>query len=87
MFAGRVKKVVALGSATVALAAGAVLGAVGTASAATPHHGPGDHRAHCRIEPGHWVRTWHPATRDHRRKLHSGFWTRTWVPAHKVCER
>ncbi|WP_042426691.1 hypothetical protein [Streptacidiphilus anmyonensis] len=86
MFGGRAKKVVALGTAAVALAGGAVLGAVGTASATT-HHGPGDHRRHCDVVQGHWVRTWHPAGRDRHGRQHPGYWTRTRVPAHQVCNR
>ncbi|WP_042426666.1 hypothetical protein [Streptacidiphilus anmyonensis] len=86
MFGGRVKKVVALGSAAVTLAGGAVLGAVGTASAA-PHHGPGDRDRHCRMVQGHWERSWHPVGRDGHGRMHSGYWTRVWVPAHEVCNR
>ncbi|WP_042370734.1 hypothetical protein [Streptacidiphilus neutrinimicus] len=86
MFGGRVKKAVALGSAAVALAGGAVLGAVGTASA-TPHHGPGDRHQRCHEVRGQWVRTWHPAYRDPHGKRHPGSWTRIWVPAHLVCNR
>ncbi|WP_236653219.1 hypothetical protein [Streptacidiphilus melanogenes] len=74
----------ALGSVAVALAGGAVLGTVGTASAAPRHPG---HHQRCHVEQGHWVRTWHPASRDRRGIRHAGYWTRTWVPAHVVCER
>ena len=88
MFGGRVKRIVAVGTAAVALAGGAVLGMAGAASA-DPHHGQGDpdHHKHCHMVQGQWVRTWHPATRDRHGKCHPGYWTRTWVPAHKVCNR
>jgi hypothetical protein len=91
MTSGRLKRFMALGAAAAALAGGAVLTSTGTASAA-PHPGPGQHQGsghqqRCHVEQGHWVRTWHPASRDRHGKSHPGYWTRTWISAHKVCQR
>ncbi|MDX3078348.1 hypothetical protein ACIP98_37945 [Streptomyces sp. NPDC088354] len=83
------KRVAALGAATVALAASAIAGTVGTASAA-----PQDHRHrppvashHCVKAAGHWARQWHPAYRDRHHRWHPGQWTRVWRPAHQQCHR
>lgn len=84
MMAGRVTRVVALGSAAVALAGGVLVGAVGTASA---EPNPGHHQQHCPVVKGQWVRTWHRASHDRRGREHAGYWTRTFVPAHEVCSR
>ncbi|MBY8876170.1 hypothetical protein [Actinacidiphila acidipaludis] len=61
------KRVAARGVVAVALTAGAVVGAVGSASAATPmyhHHAPQPKAAHCKTVPGHWERVWHQGSRD-----------------------
>ncbi|MCL2552817.1 MAG: hypothetical protein FWE15_01690 [Actinomycetia bacterium] len=80
------KRAVARGAVAVALAAGAVVGAVGTASAAPMHHrAPAPQ--HCTMTAGHWTWVWHPAhrDRDHRQQQHAGYWTRVWQPAHRDC--
>lgn len=82
------KRAAALGAVTVTLAAGAVVGTVGTASAATQdHHRPSAVPHHCVKVAGHWARQWHPAYRDRHHHWHPGHWTRVWVPAHKECRR
>lgn len=81
------KKAAALGAATVALAAGAVVGAVGTASAAPQDHRPSAASHHCVKVAGHWARQWHPAFRDRHHRWHPGQWTRVWRPAHQECHR
>ncbi|MFS4094112.1 hypothetical protein [Streptomyces sp. AF1A] len=84
------KRAAALGAATVALAAGAVVGTVGTASAAPQHHPRPGASHHCVKVPGHWVRVWHPAYRDRQDRHHhsrAGHWTRVWRPAHRECHR
>ncbi|MEV6196660.1 hypothetical protein AB0M19_30155 [Streptomyces sp. NPDC051920] len=78
------KRAAALGAATVALAAGAVVGTVGTASAAPQdhprpsagaqdHHGPSagpqDHRR--------------PSAASHRCVKVAGHWARQWHPAYR----
>ena len=81
------KRALALGVAGVALAGGAVLTMVGTATAAAPdHHTPIAH-SRCQEAKGFWTRDWHPAQRDRDGKWHAGFWTRTWHQAHPVCSR
>ncbi|AYG78915.1 hypothetical protein DWB77_01024 [Streptomyces hundungensis] len=85
-----VKRVIALGAATAALAGGVAFSSVGVAEAASQHtvavadHG-GKHR--CHVVKGHWTKTWHRATRDRHGKVHPGYWTKTWHKAHKVCDR
>ncbi|MFJ4800022.1 hypothetical protein [Streptomyces murinus] len=84
---GIIKRWMAVGAASLALAGGVALTAGGTASAAqlaSGHHKPV--KQHCRVVPGHWARTWHPAKRDHKGQ-HAGYWTRTWQPAKRVCSR
>ncbi|QMU77374.1 hypothetical protein GXW83_18390 [Streptacidiphilus sp. PB12-B1b] len=81
----RFKRALALGAATVALAGGAVLTSVGSASAATPDHRAPVAHSRCHEARGYWTRTWHPARRDRHGKWHAGYWTRTWHPGHLVC--
>ncbi|MFI9649281.1 hypothetical protein ACIHAA_23655 [Streptomyces sp. NPDC052040] len=86
---GVIKRWIAVGTASLALAGGAALTASGTASAASlapAQHKPVRH-VHCHVVPGHWTRTWHRAYRDHKGHLHAGYWTRTWHPAERVCSR
>lgn len=83
------KRAAARGAVAVVLAAGAMVGAVGTASAAPLHH---PHHAqkpqkHCKVIPGHWERVWHPVSRDRNHHEHAGYWTRVWQPAHLDCRR
>lgn len=84
------KRALALGAATVALAGGAVLTTVGTASATPTHHG--DHtatrhldRGHCHMVRGHWARVWRPAWRDGHGMRHGGRWIRVWHRERLVC--
>lgn len=82
------KRAAALGAATVALAAGAVVGGVGVASAAPQdHHRPQAGSHHCVRVAGHWARQWHPGFRDRHHRWHPGQWTRVWRPAHLECHR
>ncbi|MFJ2716272.1 hypothetical protein [Streptomyces sp. NPDC087437] len=82
------KRAAVLGAAAVALAAGAVVGTVGTASAAPQHHQPPAPSRHCVEAPGHWARLWHPGYQDrHHHARHAGYWTRVWQPAHRDCRR
>ena len=81
------KRVLALGAATVALAAGAMVTTAGAASAAVPQHRPPVAQQRCHEVQGYWTRAWHPATRDRHGKWHAGYWTRTWHPAHLVCTK
>ncbi|WP_445529830.1 hypothetical protein [Streptomyces cyslabdanicus] len=81
------KKAAALGAATVALATGAVVGTVGTASAAPQHHRPPVASHHCVQKAGYWSRVWHPAYRDRHHHRHAGYWSRVWHPAHRDCRR
>ncbi|MQY36870.1 hypothetical protein SRB17_48720 [Streptomyces sp. RB17] len=81
------KRAAALGAATVALAAGAVVGTVGTASAAPQHHPTPAWSRHCVVVPGHWMRVWHPEYRGHHHRAPAGHWTHVWRPAHRVCHR
>jgi hypothetical protein len=98
MMADRIKRVAALGAATVAMTAGALFGAAGAASAAPAHDG--DHaRHHCSEERGHWAWVWVPAHRDHRdrgdygdhRGDHGrgdrGHWERVWQHGDRDCHR
>lgn len=79
------KRAAALGAATVALAAGGVVGAVGTASAAPQDHRPSVASHHCVKVAGHWARQWRPAFRDRHHRWHPGQWIRVWLPAHHEC--
>ncbi|MFB7114587.1 hypothetical protein [Streptomyces sp. NPDC056190] len=82
------KRAAALGAATVALAAGAVVGTVGTASATPQHHqAPTASRHHCMEAAGHWTRLRHPGYRDRHHHSYAGTWTRAWHPAHRDCRR
>ncbi|MGW4393411.1 hypothetical protein [Streptomyces sp. NPDC004685] len=81
------KRAAALGAATVALAAGAVVGTVGTASAAPQDHRPPAASHHCVKVAGHWARQWQPAFRDRHHRWHSGQWVRVWRPGHLECHR
>jgi hypothetical protein len=67
------KRVVVLGAATAAMAAGALLGSVGSASAEAAHLPVGGmQRNHCDTRGGwswershgHWVQVWHRTDRD-----------------------
>lgn len=79
------KRAAALGAATVALAAGGVVGTVGTASAAPQDHRPSAGSHHCERVAGHWARQWRPAFRDRHHHWHPGQWIRVWHPAHQEC--
>jgi hypothetical protein len=81
------KRTAALGAATVALVAGAVVGTVGTASAAPQHHHATTTSRHCEHRSGHWVRQWHRGYRDRHHRRHAGYWTRVWRPVHRECRR
>ncbi len=83
----RLKRAAALGAATVALATGAVVGMVGTASAAPQNHRPPAGSHHCQEERGQWARHWQPAFRDRHHRWHPGHWTRVWRPVHRDCHR
>ncbi|MEU9097926.1 hypothetical protein [Streptomyces sp. NPDC048361] len=84
-----VKRMIALGAATAALAGGVAFSSVGVAEAAPQHtvaaasHG----KEKCHVVKGYWTKTWHKATRDRHGKVHPGYWTKTWHKAHKVCHR
>ncbi|MCX5387068.1 hypothetical protein [Streptomyces sp. NBC_00083] len=84
-----VKRAIALGAATAALAGGVAFSSVGAAEAAPQHtvaaaaHG----KEKCHVVKGYWTKTWHKATRDRHGKVHPGYWTKTWHKAHKVCHR
>lgn len=83
----RFKRAVALGAATVAVTAGTLLGAVGTASATPSHHHPlPDRGRHCHIIPGHWTQRWIPAHWEHHR-LVRGHSVRVWLPGTRDCRR
>ncbi|MEU6419264.1 hypothetical protein ACWDSD_12565 [Streptomyces spiralis] len=82
------KRAVALGAATVALAAGAVVGTVGTASAAPQHHQPPRPSRHCVESAGHWTWVRHSGFRDRHHRWHAAYWTRVWQPTHhRNCHR
>jgi hypothetical protein len=81
----RFKRAAALGAATVAMSAGALLGAVGSASAAPFHPGP-DHGRHCAHDRGHWTQVWVPARWEHRH-WKRGHMERVWHPGHGGCRR
>ena len=85
-----VKRVIAVGAATAALAAGVAFSSAGTAEAAQSHgivaaaHGG---KERCHVVKGYWTKTWHKPSRDRHGKVHPGYWTKTWHKARKVCER
>ncbi|MEU6010384.1 hypothetical protein [Streptomyces sp. NPDC047453] len=80
------KRAAALGAATVALAAGAVVGTVGTASATPQHHQATTVSRHGMEAAGHWTRLRHPGYRDRHHHSHAT-WTRVGHPAHRDCRR
>jgi hypothetical protein len=83
----RFKRAVALGAATVAMTAGALLGAVDSASAAPAHHGPDrDHARHCSHDRGYSSRVWIPGHVEHHRR-YPGHMKRVWHPGHRDCRR
>jgi hypothetical protein len=86
----RFKRAAALSVATVAVTAGALFGAVGSASAAPAHHGQdhhgSDHGRHCRVERGYWTQVWIRGHWDHHH-WQRGHNVRVWHPTHKDCRR
>ncbi|MFB7573390.1 hypothetical protein [Streptomyces sp. NPDC056165] len=81
------KRAAALGAATVALAAGAVVGTVGSASATPQHHRAPTASRHCMEAAGHWTRLRHQGYQDRHHHSYAGNWTRAWHPAHRDCRR
>ncbi|SEN16390.1 hypothetical protein [Actinacidiphila rubida] len=81
------KRAAARGAVAVALAAGAIAGTVGTASAAPLHDHHGPKQQHCKVVAGHWERVWHPVYQDRNHHEHTGYWTRVWQPAHREYRR
>ncbi|MFJ3338474.1 hypothetical protein [Streptomyces sp. NPDC086766] len=81
------KRAAALGAATVALAAGAVVGTVATASAAPQHDRPPVASHHCVRMAGQGTRMWHPTFRDRHHRWYAGYWTRVWHPVQRECRR
>lgn len=82
-----IKRIMALGAASVALAGTAALGGATAASAAPAHQGHAVEHERCVRDAGHWMRVWRPGHRGNRGRRHFGYWTRTWHPAHPVCHR
>jgi hypothetical protein len=80
------KKAAALSTATLAMTAGALLGAVGSASAAPAHYGHDHDRGHCRQDGGHWSRLWIPGHWDHRH-FERGHWELVRSHGDRDCDR
>jgi hypothetical protein len=84
------KRAAALGAATVAMTAGALFGAVGSASATPAHHGPShpgpDRGRNCWHDRGYFTRVWIPAHFEHGR-WQRGHMANIWHPGHRGCRR
>jgi hypothetical protein len=90
---GSLKRIVAVGVASVALAGGALVGGASAASAAPApagapaYHGTVVTRLVCVRRAGYWTRVWHRGYRDRRGRWHAGHWTRVWHPSRLICRR
>lgn len=79
------KKAVALGAASAALAVGALFGAAGSASAAPMPDRP--HHHHCFWVKGHWSKEWRPGHAEGHHHWRHGHWIWVWHPGHRECHK